>query len=60
MSYLQTNTGLETLEVVERMAGITLYLDWHSDGKKGGILNAAQLSTFNFQQDTLCYIIHSI
>ena len=46
MSYLQTNTRLENLEVVERV-GITLHHDWQHGGKKDGILNVTQFSTFN-------------
>jgi len=46
MSYLQTNTRLENLEVVERV-GITLHHDWQYGGKKDGILNVTQFSTFN-------------
>jgi hypothetical protein len=46
MPYLQTNTHLENLKVVER-AGITLYLDWHDGGKSADILNVTQFSTFN-------------
>ena len=46
MSYLQTNTRLENLEVVERV-GITLHHDWHYGGKKDDILIVTQFSTFN-------------
>ncbi len=46
MSYLQTNTHLENLEVVERV-GVTLHRDWLSDGKKDDILNVTQFSSFN-------------
>jgi hypothetical protein len=46
MSYLQTNTRLENLEVVERV-GITLHHDWHYGRKKDGILHVTQFSTFN-------------
>jgi len=46
MSYLQTNTRLENLEVVERV-GITLHHDWQYGGKKDGILHVTQFSTFN-------------
>jgi hypothetical protein len=46
MSYLQTNTRLENLEVVER-AGIILYHDWLDGGKSADILNVTQFSTFN-------------
>ncbi len=46
MSYLQTNTRLENLEVVERVC-ITLHHDWHYGGKKDDILNITQFSTFN-------------
>jgi hypothetical protein len=46
MSYLQTNTRLENLEVVERV-GITLHHDWHYGGKQVDILIVNQFSTFN-------------
>ncbi len=46
MSYLQTNTRLENLEVVERV-GITLHHDWHYGGKRVDILIVTQFSTFN-------------
>jgi len=49
MSYLQTNTRLENLEVVERV-GITLHHDWQYGGKKDGILNVTQFSTFKKTQ----------
>ena len=46
MSYLQTNTRLENLEVVERV-DITLHHEWHFGRKKDDILNVTQFSTFN-------------
>ncbi len=46
MSYLQTNTRLENLEVVERV-GITVHHDWYYGGKRVDILNVTQFSTFN-------------
>lgn len=59
MAYLQTNTRLENLEVVERV-GITLHHDWQYGGKKDGILNVTQFSTFKKSRIYSCLAIVSI
>jgi hypothetical protein len=54
MSYLQTNTRLENLEVVERV-GITLHHVWQFGGKMDGISCVTQFSTF---KENLFKFIH--